>query len=174
MTPRFLRAGAAALSLAAPLLALASPPAASAPKTTSAPAQARPPAVRIAPGAEQPVMVVNSYMDALAKGQLDAARNFMAPGALVIADGKVLGDRDAYFANQARSDAAQLQGAQRELLGRDAKAGPAIGWVITEKLLRTNAGGKPAGQFVTETVMLAKTAEGWKIIHIHRSSRPAA
>lgn len=130
-------------------------------------------AITIAPAAAESVAVLNAYMGALANGQFDVARKFMAPNAVVLRDGRVLGSRDMYFAGEARADAAALHGAQRDLLRRDAKAGDGLALVLSEKRLRTTVGGKSMDQFVTETALLVKTLDGWKIAHLHVSSRPA-
>ena len=176
MSPRLLSvlAAAATLVCAASMPASAqSQPAAPAPTTAvvATPA-AQPAAITIAPAAAEAVAVLNAYMGALANGQFDVARNFMAPSAVVLRDGRVLGSRDTYFAGDARTDAALLHDAQRDLLRRDAKAGDGLALVLSEKRLRTSAGGKSTAQLVTETALLVKTPEGWKIAHLHASSRP--
>ena len=176
MSPRFL----SVLAAVATVVSAASMPASAQSKPTAptlAPAPAAQPAaqsaITIAPAAAEPVAVLNAYMGALANGQFDAARNFMAPNAVVLRDGRVLGSRDTYFAGDARTDAALLHGAQRDLLRRDAKAGDGLALVLSEKRLRTSAGGKSTDQLVTETALLVKTPEGWKIAHLHASSRAA-
>ena len=105
-------------------------------------------------------------------GQLEAARQLMTPDAVVMANGHVLGDRDTYINGAAKGDAAALGTVQRELLRRDVKAGADFGWVVSEKRLRA-AGGAQAGEVVTETMLLTRTAAGWKITHIHWSGRHA-
>ena len=62
----------------------------------------------------------------------------------------------------------------RELLRRDIKAGPNVGWVLSEKRLSAPGAGKDApNEVVTETMLLARTPSGWKITHIHWSGRHA-
>ena len=115
--------------------------------------------------------MVNGFMAALAGGKLEAARQQMAPDAVVIANGQVLGYRDEYIKGAAKADAAALGTAQRELLRRDAKAGANFGWVLSEKRLRTGNNPQGASEVVVETMLLAKTPAGWKITHIHWSGR---
>jgi ketosteroid isomerase-like protein len=118
--------------------------------------------------------VVNAFMAALAGGQLEAARQYMTPDAIVMANGTVLGYRDAYIDKSAKADAAALATLQRELLHREVTAGTAFGWVLSEK--RLTAAGAPQGapsELVTETMLLARTDAGWKITHIHWSGRHA-
>ena len=85
------------------------------------------------------MQVVNTFMTALANGQLEAARQLMTPDAVVISNGHVLGDRNGYIDGAAKDDAAALRQVQRELLRRDAKAGADVGWVVSEKRLRAAA-----------------------------------
>jgi len=125
------------------------------------------------PAANEAVQVVNTFMASLASGQLDAARQLMTPDAVVIANGQVLGNRDAYIDGPAKGDSAALRTAQRELLRRDAQAGPNVGWVLSEKRLRTSTAAQAPSEVVTETMLLAKTPAGWKITHIHWSGRRA-
>jgi len=178
LSPRLLSVLAAVATLvstaAMPASAQSQP--APAPTTAVATPAAQPAApsaaITIAPAAAEAVAVLNAYMGALANAQFDVARKLMAPNAVVLRDGRVLGSRDTYFAGDARTDAALLHGAQRDLLRRDAKAGDGVALVLSEKRLRTSTDGKSTDQLVTETALLVKTPDGWKIAHMHASSRP--
>ena len=123
--------------------------------------------------ADAAVQVVNDFMAALADGQLDAARQFMAPNAMVVANGQVLGNRDGYIDGAAKGDAAALKTVERVLVHRDAQVAADTAWVLSEK--RVRAAGAPDGpsEPVFETMLLARTSSGWKISHIHWSTRPA-
>jgi len=131
------------------------------------------PVAKQSPAATAAETLVNTFMADLAGGQLEAARQLMTPDAVVMANGVVLGDRDGYINGPAKSDVAALNGTQRELLHRSIQAGTDIGWVVSEKRVRrTSADGQgPREIVVTETMLLARTAGGWKISHIHWSSR---
>jgi len=133
-------------------------------------AQPQPAAARLSPSANEALQVVNSFMADMAGGKLEAARELMLPGAIVMANGQVLGDRDHYIDGAAKGDAAALGKVHRELLHRDVNVGPNFGWILSEKRLG-QPGGK--GEVVTETMLLAKSAAGWKITHIHWSGRTA-
>ncbi len=123
------------------------------------------------PAASDAVQVVNTFLASLASGKLDAARQLMTPEAVVMANGQVLGTRDDYINGAAKGDSAALGKVQRELLRRDAKAGVDVGWVLSEKRLRTSTDAAAPGEVVIETMLLAKTPAGWKITHIHWSGR---
>lgn len=66
----------------------------------------------------------------------------------------------------ARSTAAPLTAAA------DWPAGD-LGWVLSENRLHGPAGAKGPSEVVTETMLLARTADGWKITHVHWSGRHA-
>jgi len=149
---------------------------AAAPSSAVPPARlpSQPPMVRIAPAANDAVVVVNNFMIALAAGNLVTARELLDPGVVVIYNGSIRGSRDEYMAKQAPADADYLQKAQRQLVRRDARAGSNFAWVISEKLFRIQEPGKTSTLSVSETMLLAKAKTGWKIVHIHWSSRPVA
>ena len=151
----------------------AQPPAPAAQPTSHAgvpPQTAKPAATPLSPSANEALQVVNTFMADIASGQLEAARQLMLPGAVVLANGQVLGDRDHYIDGAAKGDAAALGKVHRELLHRDVNVGQNFGWILSEKRLG-QPGGK--GEVVTETMLLARTAAGWKITHIHWSGRMA-
>ena len=61
----------------------------------------------------------------------------------------------------------------RILQGRLPRIVGAMDWVGTESISTHDKDGKPSSSLSTETMLLKKTAQGWKIVHIHWSSRPA-
>jgi ketosteroid isomerase-like protein len=131
-------------------------------------------AAQRSPAANAAEQVVNTFMADLASGKLEAARQLMTPDAVVMANGHVLGDRDGYINGAAKGDAAALRSAQRELVHRDAKASADVAWVMSEKRLRTAGAVEGPSEVVVETMLLARTAAGWKITHIHWSGRHAS
>jgi ketosteroid isomerase-like protein len=125
----------------------------------------------VSPAAREAAQVVDAFMGALVSGQLERAREQMAPNAVVVANGHVLGERDQYIDGAAKGDSAALRTVQRELVRRDARAGTDVAWVVSEKRIRANAAQQGPSEVVVETMLLAKTAAGWKITHIHWSGR---
>jgi ketosteroid isomerase-like protein len=133
-------------------------------------------AAQASPDADAVAQVVDTFMTDIAGGQFESARQLMTPDAVVLANGQVLGDRDGYINGPAKGDAAALRATtQRELLHRNAKADAGHGWVVSEKRLRSTIAGAQAPReiLVTETMLLARTGGGWKITHIHWSTRQA-
>jgi len=128
----------------------------------------------MSPEARDAVELVDAFVAVLAAGQLEAARQFMAPDAVIVANGKTLGTRDRYIDGPARGDAAALRTVDRDVLGRNAWAGPGFAYVVTEKRLRTPGATNGPSEVVIETMLLRKTEGGWKIAHVHWSGRHAS
>jgi ketosteroid isomerase-like protein len=128
------------------------------------------------PAEKAATQVVDSFMVDIATGQFEAARQLMTPDAVVLANAQVLGDRDGYIDGPAKRDAAALGATtQRELLHRNVKLGADLGWVVSEKRLHGTPPGAQTERdiLVTETMLLSRTTSGWKIAHIHWSTRQA-
>jgi ketosteroid isomerase-like protein len=140
----------------------------------SAPSTPSQTAAKTPQASDAAVQVVNAFMAALASGHLETARQLMAPDATVVANGQVLGNRDGYIDGAAKGDAAALRSVERVLVHRDVQVGADSGWVLSEK--RVRAAGKPDGpsEAVIETMLLARTPAGWKITHVHWSTRKAS
>ena len=135
---------------------------------TTSPAAAAP----VSPAATEAAQVVDAFMSALVNGQFDAARQLMAPDAVVMSNGQVLGLRDNYIDGAARGDSTALRSVQRELVRRDVRGGTDVAWILSEKRLRPMASSASGpSESVIETMVLARTSAGWKITHIHWSGR---
>ncbi|UHQ19071.1 nuclear transport factor 2 family protein [Lysobacter sp. KIS68-7] len=142
--------------------AFAQPPAASPAASTAS----------VSPAAAEAAKVVDGFMSALVNGQFDTARQLMTPEAVVMSNGQVLGLRDVYIDGAARGDSTALRSVQRELVRRDVRGSNDVAWILSEKRLRPMAAtANGPSETVIETMVLARTASGWKITHIHWSGR---
>jgi ketosteroid isomerase-like protein len=127
----------------------------------------------LSPAQANAAQLVDAFVGALVAEQFDAARQFMTPGAVVVANGVVLGDRDGYIDGAAHKDAAALRTVQRDLLRREVSAGDDFAYVVSEKQMRVPGDASGRSERVIETVLMARTQAGWKITHIHWSGRHA-
>ncbi len=122
--------------------------------------------------AEEAVKVVDAFTAALKAVKLDEVSRLLAPEVLVLESGGSERSRDEYMAQHAAADALFLQKANLELRYRQAHADGNFAWVGTESMLQLKGNEKETVLKTTETMLLKKTADGWKIVHIHWSSRP--
>jgi len=162
---------AAALTLA---MTASAPAGAQAPAPRATPSPLPAPDIAIAPAANDAVEVVNRFFAAMTAGDLQAAGELLDPRVTVLANGVLAENRAAYLAGIGKNDAAFLKRAPRALLKRVANTDGTIAWVVSQKLFNTAQPGGAAMELLNaETVILARGAQGWKIIHAHWSSRPA-
>ena len=140
----------------------------------AAPAATTQPAPVMSQDARDAVELVDAFAAVLAAGQLDVARQFLTPDAVVVANGQTLGTRDTYIDGPARGDAAALRTVDRDILHRNAWAGPGFAYVVTEKRLRAPGATTGPSEVVIETMLVKKTESGWKIAHVHWSGRHAS
>ena len=127
----------------------------------------------IAPAAAEAVKVVDAFSAAIKAAKLDVARELLDPKVLILESGSSERNRDEYMGGHAIADAAFMQTARQQPRYRQAQAEGDFAWVATESLLEAKEDGKDLLLLSTETMLLRKTAAGWKIVHIHWSSRKA-
>ena len=111
--------------------------------------------------------VAEQFAESLAAGDLDTAKSLLSENVLVLESGGAEHSRDEYFAHHAAADAKFLADAKQTVHRRHARANKRIAWIATESIIE--AGGKKIAS--NETVVLEKGKGGWKIVHIHWSSR---
>lgn len=126
---------------------------------------------QIAPQAQPAVKVVEQFSTALQAGDLKQAGNLLADDVLILESGGAERSRDEYLGHHAVSDAAFLKGAHVQVKQRTARVDGNLAWVGTESELHTSKDGKPLTLLSTETMVLRKVGNGWRITHIHWSSR---
>jgi ketosteroid isomerase-like protein len=127
----------------------------------------------IAPAAADAVKVVDAFSAAIKAVKLDEAAKLLDPKVLILESGSSERSRDEYLGEHAIADAAFMQTATQQPRYRQAQASGDVAWVGTESLLETTRDGKPLLLLSTETMVLKRTEPGWRIVHIHWSSRPA-
>lgn len=125
------------------------------------------------PAAAQPaVAVVERFGQALAAGDLETAASLLDPAVLILESGGAEHSRQEYLSHHAIGDAKFLKGSRHQLKSRTARTSGALAWVGSESELHASKDGKPLTLLSTETMVLSKTGAGWRIVHIHWSSRP--
>jgi ketosteroid isomerase-like protein len=121
----------------------------------------------------EPVAVVDRFFRSLAAGDTSAASALLDPAVLVYESGSVERSRGEYAAHHLAADAAFLHSAKQQVISRRADTVGDLAWVATESRLKAY-GAKSTGTISTETMILHRQPSGWRIVHIHWSSRSAS
>lgn len=135
------------------------------------PAAANRPQIDVPAQTEAAVAVAERFSDALSTGDLETVEDLLAPDVLILESGGAERSREEYLGHHAISDAKFLEGTHRQLLRRRARAAGDLVWIGSESELHAEKNGKPLVLLSTETMVLRQTPEGWRIAHIHWSSR---
>jgi mono/diheme cytochrome c family protein len=145
-----------------------------APSASTTPAPSPDSASAIPVPADGPTRVVEQFQTALRSGDVKSAEAFLLPAALVYESGSVERSRAEYAARHLQEDAAFMRSASVERLTQVSDTGHDMAWIGSESRITTKANGTSSVHINTETVVLKNTSAGWKVSHIHWSSRPAA
>jgi ketosteroid isomerase-like protein/mono/diheme cytochrome c family protein len=121
--------------------------------------------------AAEPVAVVDEFFRALASGDTAGVTRILDPAVLIYESGGAERSREEYSSHHLGSDVAFLKTARHRLLSRTGDTLGDLAWVASESQLSSSSKGKPVSLVSTETIVLRKTSEGWRIVHIHWSSR---
>jgi hypothetical protein len=132
------------------------------------------PAIQVPADARAAVEAVDRFSAALAAGNLVAAGAELAPEVLILEAGGAERSAEEYLGGHAKGDAAFLKQAHVQLLQRTASVHGDLVWVASESELHVSRDGKPATVLSAETMLVRRSEEGWKIVHIHWSSRTKA
>lgn len=122
--------------------------------------------------AQAPVEVVEAFGEALAAGDFAAVESMLASDVIVLESGGAERSRREYLGHHAKADASFLAGVNSRLTHRRARVDGGIAWVASESELHTSKDGAPLTLLSTETMVLTNSQRGWRIVHIHWSSRP--
>lgn len=126
----------------------------------------------VSPDVQAATDAVDRLGAALKKGDMAILKSLLDPDVLILESGSAERNRNEYLGHHAVSDAAFLSAAHVELLHRTARRSGDLVWVGSESEIHTRKEDKPLTLLSTETVVLKKVGEDWRIVHIHWSSRP--
>lgn len=121
--------------------------------------------------AKAALAVVERFERALAGADRKAALDALAPDLVVFESGHAERSREEYAASHLDADIAFLKTAQTTRVSRRATAAGDGAMVLSENQVRSESDGKTTNRISLETLLLRNTADGWRITHIHWSSR---
>ena len=125
----------------------------------------------VPPEAVDAVAVLERFSAALSAGDLDGVAADLDPAVLILESGGAERTRDEYLGGHAKHDAEFLKAAHVTLKRRTAQASGDLVWVGSESEIHASKDDKMLMISSTETAILRKTVQGWKIVHLHWSSR---
>jgi ketosteroid isomerase-like protein len=127
----------------------------------------------MSPEAQEAAKAVEAFHAALAGGDGAAATALLAADALIFESGHAERSRAEYASHHAGADAAYAAAVPSRLTHRSGFVEAGTAWIVSESSATGKYKDKPVDRVTTETMILRKTAEGWRIVHIHWSSRAA-
>jgi ketosteroid isomerase-like protein len=122
--------------------------------------------------AKGPAETVDAFFATLKAGDLARAKSLLDPNVRIFESGGAERSAEEYAGHHLPADSAFLKTATQEVTQRIGDAVGDLAWVASEQRIQAESKGKPVDILSTETMVLRKTADGWRIVHIHWSSRP--
>ena len=128
----------------------------------------------VARSAQPAAAVVDAFHAALRRGATQAALSYLTDNALIYEAGGVERGRQEYAAHHLGADAAFAQAVPGKITRRAGEVAGNVAWVTTEGRTTGTYKGKAVDRITTETMVLRRSGNAWKIVHIHWSSAAGA
>ena len=117
-----------------------------------------------------PIDVVRSFHAALSAGDRDTALATLDPAVIIFEQGGAEMTRNEYASKHLKEDVEFSRATTSRTIDQRSDAIGDAAWVLTRSETSGTFQGKPVALSNAETVLLKRTATGWKIVHIHWSS----
>jgi uncharacterized protein (TIGR02246 family) len=129
------------------------------------------PATAASDAAAPAIAAVDKFSAALVAADFATVESLLDPDVVILESGGAERSRAEYLGHHALADAEFLKGAHIQVTHRSARAEGDLAWVATESDMHASSDGKPMTLLATETMVLRRTGDDWRIVHIHWSSR---
>lgn len=113
---------------------------------------------------------VDAFHAALRRGDARAAAALLAEDALIFESGEVEWTKAEYAAHHLPADVEFSQAVSSVVTRRAGNATGSLAWIASQGRTAGTYKGKALDLTTTETMLLRRTAAGWRIVHIHWSS----
>ena len=113
---------------------------------------------------------VDAFHAALHRGDTTAAAALIADDALVFESGEAERTKAEYAAHHLAADAAFSKTVGTTTTRRFGGGEGNLAWIATEGRSTGTYKGRTIDSATTETMLLRRTPEGWRIVHVHWSS----
>ena len=144
---------------------------------SGAPALAQSPASPVidlrSPAAGEAATIVDAFHAALQRNDVASAIALLSEDVVIFEAGRVERSKAEYASHHAPADAAYSSAVPSTMLKRTATSDAASAWIVSETRATGRYKDKAVDQLTTETMVLRKDMAGWRIVHIHWSSRAA-
>jgi uncharacterized protein (TIGR02246 family) len=117
------------------------------------------------------VAVVDAFHAALGSGNADAVLALLAEDVMVLEEGGAERSREEYAGHHLPADMAFAAATEVGVTRRAAWIEGDVAWVLTEGRTSGQFNGRAINRLTAETMILHRGADGWRIRHIHWSSR---
>ena len=118
-----------------------------------------------------PVFALNSFHAAINSGDRQTVMAALSPDVLIFESGGVERSRAEYASHHMKSDMAFLAQMGHDQISQAASEQGDTAWIVTESRIYGRYKEKDIDIVSTETAVLKRGADGWKIVHLHWSSR---
>jgi mono/diheme cytochrome c family protein len=121
--------------------------------------------------ATEAAAVVDRFQRLLSQGKTRDASALLAPDVLIFEGGGAERSRAEYASHHLKADSDFLKTAKVAVTSRVGGAADGFAWIATEARIETQRP-KPLDLVTAETMLLKRTPDGWRVTHIHWSSKP--
>jgi ketosteroid isomerase-like protein len=120
-----------------------------------------------------PEAVTAAFKDALARGDRAGVTGLLASDVIIFESGDAELSREEYASHHLGADMEFAKATKQEVVDRQSGEAGDAAWVLTRSRTTGTFQDRPVNLRGTETMLLRKTPDGWKIVHIHWSSAKA-
>ncbi len=120
---------------------------------------------------ETPAGTVVAFHEALARGDSSAALELLAPDVLIYESGRAEQSRDEFQSHHLIVDMEFASQTSREVVTQSTHQSGDVAWVTSTTATRGMFRDREIDMLGTETIVLERTTDGWRIVHVHWSSR---
>ncbi len=124
--------------------------------------------------AQGPENVVRAFHEALAAGDSVRALELLAEDVVIYESGGVEASREEYRSHHLPADIAFASSTEREVTLERSGRSADVAWVLSRSTTTGTFREQEINSIGTETILLELTPDGWRIRHIHWSSRRAS
>ncbi len=117
------------------------------------------------------VAVVDAFHAALGSGNAGAVLVLLTEDVMILEEGGAERSREEYAGHHLPADMAYAAATGTEVTRRSAWIEGDIAWVLSEGRTSGQFNGRAVNRLTAETMILQRHADGWRIRHIHWSSR---